>query len=305
MGIAAGRVSRFGASETFYQICGSGVSDLTMVVADQLQANDALLLPFLNASDQGASEEALSELISLHAQPAIKDIVGYRLRSFLSVADMQDIEDVHGTAITRLLTHLHRLKSNPSERFISNFRSYVAVIAYNACHEYLRRKYPQRSKLKNRLRYLFSHHPKLAIWEDENGEMLCGLSEWKDKKADSLTLVKLRRFEDGESDSEQSLSKTQLRRSDMGDGMILLLNWLEGSVGLDVLLSVVADIWDIKDQTVSYDHESEDSPDSVETLQDQRVDIEAEVERKLFLQQLWGEIRLLPAKQRSALLLNL
>src|SRR5262249_43449918 len=128
----------------------SMATDLTMVVADRIQENDALLHPFLNSSDQAMSDRVLEDLISIHAQPAIKDIVSYRLRSFLSVADMQDIEDVHSTAITQLLSHLYRLKNNPSERFINNFRSYVAVVAYNACHEYLRRKYPQRSKLKNR-----------------------------------------------------------------------------------------------------------------------------------------------------------
>ena len=44
-------------------------------------------------------------------------------------------------------------------------KDFPATPAYHACNEYPRRNYPNRHRLKARLRYLLSTEKRLAIWE--------------------------------------------------------------------------------------------------------------------------------------------
>ena len=63
---------------------------------------------------------------------------------------------------------------------IGSFAGYTAVAAYHACHEYLRRKYPNRHRLKTRLRYLLNTETRFAIWENPPGTWLCGFHKWQE-----------------------------------------------------------------------------------------------------------------------------
>ena len=54
----------------------------------------------------------------------------------------------------------------------------MASIAYRTCYTHLRRLYPQRARLKNRLRYALTYDPDLSIEQDAFGIWRCGLTEW-------------------------------------------------------------------------------------------------------------------------------
>src|SRR5689334_196569 len=123
---------------------------------------DALLLPLLEATDEAESQRLFAKLISEHADTVIKEIIKYKLR--LSLVH-SDAEDVYGEILLQILAELREFKKSPKNRPIKDFKSYVATIAYHTCYEYLREKYPQRSRLKDRLRYLLSHHKSFAMWE--------------------------------------------------------------------------------------------------------------------------------------------
>src|SRR6185369_649296 len=134
---------------------------------------DTQLLPFINAQTETESQAVLEQLICNQAQPLIKDIVSFKLRasssSWSSNRDGQEVEDVTSEVIVRLVGALRECKSGPAERPIANLRSYVAVMAYNASDAYLRQKYPRRFSLKNKIKYVLTHHPGLALWESESG----------------------------------------------------------------------------------------------------------------------------------------
>ena len=65
---------------------------------------------------------------------------------------------------------------------IHDFRGYVAVTAYNTCNDYVRGKYPSWYRLRNKLRYPLTHHPDFGLWEEADGEKICGLSEWNEQE---------------------------------------------------------------------------------------------------------------------------
>src|SRR5262249_22002059 len=143
--------------------------------------NDPILLPVLQAENEAEFERLITKLISSHAEPIIREIIKYKLRTYggRSSADAIDAEDVYGETLVQILEELRSVRSN-HERSICNFRSYVATVTYHCCYEYLREKRPQRSRLKDRIRYLLSHHKSFALWSGEKDDWICGFALWKD-----------------------------------------------------------------------------------------------------------------------------
>src|SRR5437867_903908 len=144
--------------------------------------NDPSLLGFLSAPDLAESEAALSQIISEQTESTIKGILRSKLRVSLSATDgshnNQEALDLLTEVQTVLLEGLHELKTDASAKSITNFQGYVAAVTFNACHQLLRRKYPKRLQLKNKLRYLLTHEANFALWESNEKEWLCGLAAW-------------------------------------------------------------------------------------------------------------------------------
>src|SRR6201999_2682588 len=113
-------------------------------------------------------------------------IVSYKLRIYISRSSpsslSRDCEDICNEIIVQLLSRIAELRSNPEDKGIHNLKSYIAVAAYRACYEYLRRKYPQRYSLKNKIRYALTHHRDLGLWETETDELNGGLAKWNNGK---------------------------------------------------------------------------------------------------------------------------
>ncbi|MGB7925090.1 MAG: hypothetical protein WCF57_17750, partial [Pyrinomonadaceae bacterium] len=274
---------------------------------------DRLLLPFLSVGDEGASEGLLAQIMTGHAEPVVEKVIRGKLRVSLKPSDgshlNQDGMEISGEAQAQVLNRLRALKESPESRAIQNFRSYVAVVAHNACSEYLRGKYPERSRLKNRLRYLLTHQEALALWEDDDeGELLCGLASWRGQKRGAASGERLQRLGD-----DRELWTDEMLRSVDGQGttpthqsLATIINYAGGAVELDALVKVVADLYGIKDQTSYTDDGADDEGDgALEQLADERVDVATATEQRIFLQRLWSEVCQLQPRQRAALLLNL
>jgi DNA-directed RNA polymerase specialized sigma24 family protein len=156
---------------------------------------DPLLLPFLQAPSDEEADAVLAQLIPQHADPVVKNIVGYKFRVFFTEnnrSQSDDAEDVHSETVVNLLGRLTELRNNPQLEAIRDFRSYVAVTSYRACHEHLRRKYPRRFSLKNKLRYFLRHQHGFALWETDEGEWLGGFPQYQEKpRADARQLSQL------------------------------------------------------------------------------------------------------------------
>src|SRR5687768_10841288 len=121
------------------------------------QEVDALLLPFLSATDAEV-DEILAVLLREHAEPVIRSVVESKLHAWHATAESHrgaEAEDLEHEALLQVITALRDCKEHRNTT-IANFHGYVAVIAYHVCYRHFREKRPFRWKLKNNLRYLLT-----------------------------------------------------------------------------------------------------------------------------------------------------
>jgi DNA-directed RNA polymerase specialized sigma24 family protein len=265
---------------------------------------DDLLLPLLQAEADDA-RHLIESLVVEHAGPVIKQIIRSKLYFFFDKGQQQDAEDIHGEVQVLLLARLHAFRSHPADNAIGNFRGYVAVCAYNVCHEYIRRKAPRYHQLKNRLRYLMTHHPGFALWESESAITLCGFVKWQEADYAEPKSARLAQV----SEDPQSFTETALagRRPDslaLVDLTSALFNWLGHPVEFDQLVNLVARLCGVAEQIVITESDA-DSLELLDQLPDLRSNVESEVEARICLEHLWAEVIQLNIEQRTALLLNL
>ena len=260
---------------------------------------DPSLLTFLHSSGP-ESENALTQLLSEHAQPLIRRIVNAKMRvspGAVETGQKQNAEDVYQEVLVQIIARLRDCRADPQNKAIADFRSYVAVVSYNTCAQQLRRKYPQRWRLKNRLRYLLTHETAFALWEASEREWFCGLAGWRDRDvARSGELQQLR--------EQPNVIDGALRvRESPRVVLTAIFTRLGKPVELDDLVNLVADLQGIKDQPITSEIDKEEG--ALERLKSQSASIATEVEQRFYLQRLWMEICQLPLRQRIALLLNL
>jgi len=271
---------------------------------------DARLLPFLRATDEAESQHLLERLISEHAEPTVGHILSSKLRVWHSTATTshrnQDAEDVHGQVLLRVLRRLRDLKGDATAEPIVDFPAYVATVAYNSVHEYLRQKYPERWRLKNRLRHLLTHQEGFALWQSEDQEWLAGFASWKttirarpDSEKLQQLLVDTRQF------NQVALPNRDARQMKPADLLEAVFEWVDQPIELERLVTIVAELWGTKDRIVLCQPGEESTTDPCESLPDPRVDIGTQLDQRRYLTRLWAEVCQLHPRQRSALLLNL
>jgi hypothetical protein len=271
-----------------------------------------LLQRFLDATDEAECRRCLERLIGDHAEPIIRGILRGRYslprqRSYSGPQSLneQEAEDVRSDVVALLLSRLHDVKANGAEEAIRDFGAYVAVTVHRECDRQLRRKFPQRWKLENRLHYLLTHQRSFGVWSPEGGRRTCGFAAWQDHKPvnRSRSLQQLR--DHPEVFVERALRHENPAKVDPAALVAAIFDWVSGPLELDELVNIVADLWGVKPAPAPPRQSDEGPDDAAERIPDPRVSVEIEVEQRSYLQLLWGEIRELPPRQRAALLLNL
>jgi hypothetical protein len=257
---------------------------------------DPLLLPFLSASDETESEIELSELICTQRNETINQIVRNKLRVSLSANDsshenQEALELVTEVQLT-LISSLRDLKSKLASRNISDFGAYVATVTFNACNQFLRRKYPKRLQLKNKIRYLLTHEPRFSLWQSDR-ELVCGLSKWANSNRSAAAVQKLHQLK--EKNLFEYARHAEPTRHVLTDLLSKTFQLLGGAISLDEVVSLMMDQLHVKeDVIVSDDEGSITAEDSLSLLECQAQ-----------LKKLWNDICELPLRHRRALLLNL
>lgn len=289
-----------------------------------IESSDSVLVPYLQTLEDAESQRLVSVLISEHAEPVIKKIVNYKLLSRRGDghADNRhfEVEEVHGEIVVQLLQRLRNLKIDYAVRPINDFRGYVATVAYNACDRFVSRKYPQRRRLKNGLRYLLTHRAGFTLWKDRNDEWLGGLASWRDRETLSnddapASLERARRvqqlrddphiFVRHSDDAGEALTRSLSEQKSAVELLNRIFRWTGCPVELDELVSVVAAWWNVTDYEASGAGDGAFDEDAVAELPDTRDGVGTELERRAHLERLWNEISELPPRQRTAVLLNL
>src|SRR5258708_921814 len=248
---------------------------------DFLTRNDALVAPFIGAADDGVRIQQVETLVVEHAEPLIRRIVSRCARSDRHLRE-QDADDVISTVTLRLVRKLRLLGAEQGS--IRQFDDYVATLTYNTVYDFLRRRFPQRSRLKNRLRYALTRDSRLSLWSAPSG-MAAGLAEW-----DGSSIVAQRIDL-----PDESTTRAMLDPDAPASALLAIFRHLGAPVSLDALTDATASLWGISDSF----RPVEEPPQQTEPAPLARA------EARQFLGAIWAEIRQLRAPHRAALLLNL
>jgi len=193
----------------------------------------------------------------------------------------QEEEALLSTVALAITQRLKRLREDPALPPVQHLEGYVAVVTRHTIDSHLRHSNPGWLHLRSRIRYRFDHDPRLALWE-ERGTLVCGRREWRTTHA-SRPLTEAQ----GAHDSELSLPELCLA----------LLDRTKSPVALDELTSRMALLYGIQTQA--------ELPLGSTELVAAPENLEVALAQHDYLESLWLEIRLLPVRQASALLLNL
>lgn len=268
------------------------------------QDEDDLLSLYLAARDAAEAERLLDELVTNRAAPVIRSAVAHGLRA-RGAGDMrarQDAEDVCGEVVLRLVARLRELRRDAGAVHIESFRGYVAVTAYNCCHDYLRRRHPRRHDLKNKLRYLFTHDPRFALWPGRGGVLVCGPARLRLAHGQEAVVPAVSHAPWAEGDfTARRLGGRDPRRVSLPELVSAIFEEARAPFELDALVEGVAELMGL----VEPSEQVRLTAAGESVVRDEQPGQVAASERRAYLARLWAEILALPEGQRAALLLNL
>lgn len=261
--------------------------------------HDPVLLPFLTAADDVAVDVALTSLLTDHIEPRLREIVSYKLRAYVGQREeSEDRADVTNEIVLQLLSQLATLRDDPHQTIIRNFRSYVAVTAYRACYDYLRRKFPNRYNFKHKLRYALTHAPALACWQlPSSDEWVGGLVAWRgDEPVRSEARLQELRTQ------TPAHVRTAAQQSDLTQSLVTFFGWAGQPLELDELVGIVAELQGLTEKSFVRGEQAEDA---IAQVADQRSSVVDELTARAYLKHLWQEVAQLTPRHCAALLLNL
>ena len=248
-----------------------------IVHANEKVECDHLLAPLRAMQDDASRERAIETLLLQHAQTVVMRILA-RNRSCVPAEDADDIvSTVH-------LRVFRRLQQPLDQEPIASFADYVAMITYNVINDYLRRRYPNHTRLKNRVRYVLAHDARFARWETKCG-ITAGLAAWQGREPSNAPIQ-----------ANDVTSATTRDSNNSANAIAAIFAHAGAPMLLDDLVQVLAELWNVTDATPR-EHGELRAVESESPA--------AQYEAKQYLGMLWAEVRELRAPQRAALLLNL
>ena len=272
------------------------------MAAQQSPDAEALLDAWFRERDENRARALMDGLVRHHAEPVIRRIVHFKLKASGAPRDggnpRADIEDVCGAALYNLLARLNRIKSGDDEPAVRNFAGYAAVTAYNACNEYFRAKKPAWARLSMKLRYLATHAPGFGLWQNKEGQDVCGMARHRGGEVNA-DLSKL-----GES-CKSLWQRQDAGRLSLGELVEAILDAAGGPLFLDDLVDVTAEWSGVKEASVQPLNEIPGERTARREPPGSEPTAEIQLHARQYMERLWKEICALPLEHRKALLFNL
>lgn len=267
---------------------------------------DERLRPLMDADDE-LYKVLLGDVITEHAMPLVKTIIGSKLKvySWQRFAEAVDADDLCNESLANLISYINALRLGQNEHAIRGLDEFVAKVAFNVYNSYLRRKYPQRHRLNRRIQYLLATRGDFDLWK-EGDRKVAGFLRWKNvvpAQRQSEVLVSLR--QDERSFVVEHLDGQPLDSLPLDRLLSKLFDWIGHPIEVDLLVDVVARLQGIVDQPNDEDTRTSENRGRNESLPSQQADKFSQMEQREYLKRVWNEIVLLPIRQRKALLLNL
>jgi len=143
---------------------------------------DALLAEFLAAADEEASRPALARLLEEVARPLLGRVLSRQLGGRNSGIEPADVEDLLSATLLKLHLHLIAVRSGDHAPPAS-FADYVAVAGFNAVSGFFMARQPERTRLRDRVRYVLRREERLASWSGADRDTVCGLARHRGRPA--------------------------------------------------------------------------------------------------------------------------
>ncbi len=268
-------------------------------VKEATTSNTDLLTDFLKAEGSGDAEAALEVLFANVVVPSVKNTIKHKMNVSLAADDTSarnlDALELVSDVEAELLRKFRSLRGERSGESITNPEAYSRAVATNAFRQHLRDKYPQRRRLRNKIRYIFRNKQGYALWQTADGGYVCGIEEWKNANRSPIKIGFATQFHTLiESPGWDSSYADDNRRILIVLKELLLL--ADAPIGLNQTVNVVADVLGLAD---AFEVEvSDDVALAGRGLEDRLFD-------RWSLDEFWQAIVKLPVRHRTALLLNL
>jgi DNA-directed RNA polymerase specialized sigma24 family protein len=249
---------------------------------------DTMLAAFVGAGEREA-DALLGELLVQEVEPIIDRVLrlhsaGEWDRPGDQGANGMAAADLRQEALVCVIRRLRTLRTDPRGLSIHNFGGYVAAIASNTWSDHLRRRTPDRERLRRRLWRVLRRDPRFELHRGLADQCLCRL-------ADGARCTP--KVTDPEGGGHEAWDPAAA-----ADAMAAILQRSGGSLAFGDLLTLV-----------SAGHRGGSRwaglRRPVEELPDPRPSGAAELVSRAAVETLWQEVQLLPSRQRAALLLGL
>jgi hypothetical protein len=258
---------------------------LTQALPESTQAlpaddHDAILAPLYHARDARERASAIAA-VAAHAADVVDRILARRrVRSGLLA---EDVDDARASVLLRIMQRLQAVGAPSEADTIRSFDDFVAKAALHAIDDLLRVRYPARTRLKNRIRYAIKSDARFSL-RIIGPTVTCSLNIWPSAGPARIVL------------DRANASAAMTDESQPADAVYAVLAAYGRPMPLDELVEVLSDLWGVARAAAP-----------VERLQlvDDAPLPGADLEARQSLRLLWDEIRALPERQRTALLLHL
>lgn len=179
---------------------------------------------------------------------------------------------------------------------IDNLAGYARTLSVHTCYGVLRREFPERTRLRNKIRYVVTHQAGVVLEESPAGTWQCRVSSLRQAPAPGSTRAWI---EDPVSTAERFGLSPAMPLPSL---VIAILQRCDTPVDLDDLVDGLARVIGIADAPPP---RTDSDMEGVVEIRDQTPDIAEILMHRQALNAVWTEVLQLPERQRSALLLNL
>ena len=224
----------------------------------------------------------LERVVEVVVKPIVRRKLHVPLQPFDPSERNHDAFDLVGDVRITLLAELNR--SEEDEGAIRDLASYAATVTSNACYQYFRARFPERTRLRNKLRYLLTHERDFALWKNTSDQWQCGLAGWE--SVDEFVVP------------AQTDRVGRTERELLAGEIHAFIAKAARPVEFDELIAHVAAVQGITEPF-------EVTDDDCSTTRDPAPLIDATLEQTSRLAALWCAVGELPPQHRKALLLNL
>lgn len=246
-----------------------------------LSLNDPLLEPLLLAESDEERRSAIGSVLVTYARPTIQRVLS-SYREPDSAIGPVEAEDIASTVLLRLVRRLQSVVEGEDEA-IGSLADFAATLTYNAIYDFMRSRYPERTRLKNKVRYVLSRDRRFRSWSTDRG-LTCALAS--SMPMDNVAELPRRGW----------AARRRVEPERTAEAIEELLRSAGQPVLVEELVRSLAELWNIADpRPVEL---TADAPDPARTHA-------MRLEKRQYLESLWREIRDLRGPQRAALLLNL